>query len=585
MDGEKNGMATALPLAFLFVRRKRKSGEKEIWREFYGTCFVEFIRGRGVSFAGLIACATIPYKKYSSVNKAQSSLNLCVITLIIIIVYFNKKCNRATEFFLKFIVFTFNKKTAEPVGYEKIDCTASPCARFSGRSGCRVKNKWKTGRFFLEICKKALYFTKNNAEETLMDENNTDWRSIIFRGIESDELDYKAAQNWHELPRAGRAKFVRHCIAMANTKGGYVVVGVGEDSNGQPALYTGLTEEQSRSFDPTDVGNFINRFADPAVDFTIERPVIDGKQYVVFVIRRFRNIPHVCTSSCENELLLGTFYIRTQDASSRPAYRSSEIHSLLQRALRTQREMLGRMIRGILYEDHSIQENYQQSHFTEEISHSRNFFSKHRERNLHHAFRLSISVAPSEYIAEKFSLSELKNHVKEAFILFPDPVFITDEDLKNAYFTNVSMRMLSADKKRCWQLYQSGLFHFAGIFPLKANGVSYRLTLQLFAEAVKFLAQLYDLLGYSEDLLSIQVSIRDVENVSLTDVPFSTDDFEFTCRIPEIAFKVERSAADLSASPSAHAVYLIKKICERFNLPEGRHRNLQKDVVSYQTRE
>ena len=56
-----------------------------------------------------------------------------------------------------------------------------------------------------------------------MGTNDTDWRSIICRGIESDELDYKAAQNWKNLSRAGKAKFVRHCIAMANIKGGYVV--------------------------------------------------------------------------------------------------------------------------------------------------------------------------------------------------------------------------------------------------------------------------------------------------------------------------------------------------------------------------
>lgn len=418
-----------------------------------------------------------------------------------------------------------------------------------------------------------------------MQKNRTDWRSIIFRGVESDELDYKAAQNWHELSRAGRAKFVRHCIAMANTKGGYVVVGVGEDANGQPARYTGLTEEQSSSFDPTDVGNFINRFADPAVDFTIERPVVDGRRYAVFVIRRFRNIPHVCTSSCENELQLGTFYIRTPDASSRPAYRSSEIHALLQRALRNQREMLGRMIRGILYEDHSIQENLPHSHFSEEISHAWNFFSKHSESSARKTFCFSLSVAPSEYVAEKFSLSELRDAAAEAFLLLPDPVFMADGDLKNAYFTNVSLRFLASNKDRCWQLYQSGLFWFAAFLPLKEGGVSYRLLLKLFAEAVKFLAQLYAILGYSEDLLSIQVSLRDVENIPLTEAPLSTDDFEFVCRIPEISFKVERSAADLSASPSAHAIYLIKKCCERFNLPEGRHRDLQKDVTRCQTRE
>ena len=64
--------------------------------------------------------------------------------------------------------------------------------------------------------------------------SETDWENIIYRGVESEELDYKAAINWRKLTRTGKSKFVRHCLAMANTKGGYVVVGVGEDSAGQP---------------------------------------------------------------------------------------------------------------------------------------------------------------------------------------------------------------------------------------------------------------------------------------------------------------------------------------------------------------
>ena len=50
---------------------------------------------------------------------------------------------------------------------------------------------------------------------------NMNWEDIIRRSVESDELDYKAAQNWNKLSRTGRAKFARHCMAMANTKGGY----------------------------------------------------------------------------------------------------------------------------------------------------------------------------------------------------------------------------------------------------------------------------------------------------------------------------------------------------------------------------
>ena len=70
-----------------------------------------------------------------------------------------------------------------------------------------------------------------------------------------------------------------------------------------------------------------------------------------------------------------------------------------------------------------------------------------------------------------------------------------------------------------------------------------------------------------------------MENVSLTETSFHTEDFGFTCRIPEISLKMERSAADLSSAPAEHTVTLIKKVCERFNLPEGRHRNLQRQVI------
>ena len=134
------------------------------------------------------------------------------------------------------------------------------------------------------------------------------WRDIIYRGVESDELDYKAAQNWQKLNRAGKVKFVRHCLAMANTKGGYVVVGVGEDDAGQPALFTGLTPEEAQSFDPTAVGTFINRYTDPQIDFSLERPVVDGKRYAVFVIRRFNSLPRADSSFIKLSRFFALFF-------------------------------------------------------------------------------------------------------------------------------------------------------------------------------------------------------------------------------------------------------------------------------------
>ena len=67
---------------------------------------------------------------------------------------------------------------------------------------------------------------------------NDDWSEIVCCGLENQQIDFKSHQDWEKIGRVGRAKFARHAMAMANTQGGYVVVGVGEDENGTPRLLT-----------------------------------------------------------------------------------------------------------------------------------------------------------------------------------------------------------------------------------------------------------------------------------------------------------------------------------------------------------
>ena len=90
-------------------------------------------------------------------------------------------------------------------------------------------------------------------------------------------------------------------------------------------------------------------------------------------------MPHVCCQAVEHELREGVFYIRTADASSRPATRAIELHQLIQRALRNQREMLGRMLRGILYETNASSSVSEEPGVVEQIRSAVEFFVRRRE--------------------------------------------------------------------------------------------------------------------------------------------------------------------------------------------------------------
>ena len=413
----------------------------------------------------------------------------------------------------------------------------------------------------------------------------TDWRPIIYRGVESEELDYKAAQDWNELSRAGKSKFVRHCMAMANTKGGYIVVGVGEDQSGRPCVYTGLTERQSRSFDPTAVGNFINNYADPEIDFSLERPVVDGKQYAVFVVRRFNSLPHVCAYGCENELQQGVLYIRSAEASSRPAFRSQEIHSLIQRSLRNQREQLGRMLRGILYENSTLMEPDSKALFSEQRNLSRHILTSRREVIGGSRIAFEFSIFPPEFLAKKFGLTEIRAALEQSVYLFPSPLFVRQQEVAESYSTNVSVRSLPQDTTRIWQAFRSGFFHLLDYAPVDEHEVQYDLLRKKIAEAVFFAGEFYSNLGYSDEMFELEVRLNGVENAVLAGIeprgrqPGSPS--EYRCRIPEIVVNMQRTMADLTSGPEDHAARIVRDLCERFNMPSSRHEDLEETIRSY----
>lgn len=398
-----------------------------------------------------------------------------------------------------------------------------------------------------------------------------DWRDVVYCGVENQQIDFKSAQDWNELSRSGRAKFARHAMALANTMGGYVVVGVGEDSSGVPNVYQGMTDKQAASFDPSAVGQTINRYADPAVDFDIVRPEIDGKTFVVFVVYPFRDMPHVCGDACEAELQRGVFYVRTPEAQSRAAYRSSELRMLIQRSLRNQRESLGRMLRGILYEDRqgvdASEINVFEGYLQRARTRVRKEFGNTEMRTIP---RFEAIFRPGKMFRET-TLTEVRRTLEMLDRpMLKDFPFPGTQHKVDSFATNESLRGCQTDSRGrpigYWEFFQNGLLYCTAPLPVGAEWeISAEDVLTLVSVSVAFAGQLYTHLNRPSDLLTMTLRLCNSHQVSMISKRQPLQG-ELKCQIPDVEVSRQRTAGDLEAGGDAEvSAKLFLEICERFN--------------------
>lgn len=345
-----------------------------------------------------------------------------------------------------------------------------------------------------------------------MDENTDSFEELVKRGVESEILDYKGPMDFRAIGKSGQAKIARHMAALANTHGGHIVIGVGEDAGGHPSVYTGLNAAEAHSFDPSSVGPVINHLIEPPIDFVIERPLVDGKRYAIIKVRPFAVMPHVCASGVSPELQQGVFYIRTQEAASRPAYRVTELHGLIKRALQGQKAQLAEFLRSVLADEkipHTEDESTR--YFEDDAAYSRGYFIRRKQnQNGFGSSVIELQIRPLwSYDQQKFELEELRSAVnKAAENSFLPGNLLTARDVRSAYFTNTSLRSMPDNEFRMWQLSRSGLFELLVQTPRSANGDFENLRSSL-ESALSKIAEIYSCLLPTGGELQISLAIYD----------------------------------------------------------------------------
>jgi len=298
--------------------------------------------------------------------------------------------------------------------------------------------------------------------------------------------------------------------------------------------------------------------------------VVDGKRYAVLIIRPFQDIPHVCVHSIEDELRSGVFYIRSASASSRPAARAGEMHDLVRRALRNQREMLAGLLRDILGDMPQrgraipgCPDNGEQ--LPPEYEESVSYFQKRQNPHFVPGTPvLDLAIMPLECEQTKqLSLSSLRAAAESALRKTGQESserFLNATDLSCSYATNVSLRGMNKEHSRFWQLFQNGLLHFRSVIDgaVEYNALRSQL-LQLLEPVKNYYAALP---GHCRKLF-VQLTIENSDGLDMVSANGSVS----SCRIGKVRIVQNFELDNSENAPADPIAQIMDELSVRFNAP------------------
>jgi hypothetical protein len=174
--------------------------------------------------------------------------------------------------------------------------------------------------------------------------NDEELLEIVRTGVERRNCDYKAPKAWDETDKKSCCQLVKDILALANSGGGSLVIGVDDDTK----QAVGLTDPQVRSFEVTRVSQFVNQYASPPVHLTIRRVTDRGKTCVLIQVALFSTTPHICQKDFPGVLERAALYVRTANKESARVTDPHDMSAVIEGAVRRRADTLLREIEVVL---------------------------------------------------------------------------------------------------------------------------------------------------------------------------------------------------------------------------------------------
>lgn len=164
---------------------------------------------------------------------------------------------------------------------------------------------------------------------------------------ERGEVDYKASARFDGDDNY-TLKLIRHIQGMANSNGGWLVIGYSETSGPPPELDSNHSEDVCASYDPTQVAKRVNSFIErrQRIKLTIyfEIHPDTGIRHPIIQVKGFDRLPYVCrsdrdaTDTGDRILRQGAVYLRRPTAETSEVSTPEDWEDLVNRCVRLRRD-------------------------------------------------------------------------------------------------------------------------------------------------------------------------------------------------------------------------------------------------------
>jgi hypothetical protein len=408
------------------------------------------------------------------------------------------------------------------------------------------------------------------------------FRDVIRQAYEARDVDYKAPAAWNETEdKKVCCEIVKDVLAMANSRGGFIVIGVEEPLADGAYRYTGLTSEQLRSWETTRVNQFVQRYADPPVNTTLQRVEDDGKWYVVISVPVFSDVPHMCRQDFPSTLQRFTLYVRTANNASAPLGSAADFSVVIEQAVRTRSNQLLESMRSVLVGASIMPTLTDDERFRQQLAEVEQEAPTEGPDGwpASQAYR-EATWWPARFISERFSLDQLQAAVAQAHILYRGWPFLyyrhSGEGLSvlrdglgmTVHFHSFAPRYTFDH----WQVRQSGLFYQRVLAAeegevMKAEGRWLwfdELTVYV-AEAVDCLGRLYNALGVADEDVTLRVRMTDTQGRVLQNSSPTRGAAlgNYTCPLPELSRTKTYSVEEWRAGRVDHAAEITRELLQR----------------------